>query len=138
MGRIKKDHSGYHTHGLWKKYQQPSVEDKPAKHRRKKNTKRWCRGKVGSEHALVRRFKRYGWPSRRSRYTYTVCTSCRKEFFRTKNDGAPLEIEIDESNESVVYPIQVKVNGEAAPIDYRKFQEDRYYCAACEEWHFND
>lgn len=117
MGRIKKDHSGYHTHGLWKKYQQPSVEDKPTKHKSKKNTKRWCRGKVGSEHALVRRFKHYGWSSRRSNVIYTVCTNCGKKFCKTKNSGIPLEIEIDESNESVVYPVQVKVNGEAVPID---------------------
>jgi hypothetical protein len=138
MGRLKKDHGGYRPSGLWLKYQQPVAVEEPARHRGKKNTRRWCKGKVGTEHALVRRFKHYGWSSRRSRFIYTVCTVCRKEFYKIRHEGIPLEIEIDESNESVVYPVQVKVNGIVLPIDYRKYQDDRYYCSACDEWHFNN
>jgi hypothetical protein len=49
MGRIKKDHTGYTTMSLWKKYKYPEVFEK-LKPKTKKDTKRWCRGKVGVEH----------------------------------------------------------------------------------------
>ena len=38
MGRLKRDHSGWRTSGLWLKYQNPMVEDKPLKGKSKKNT----------------------------------------------------------------------------------------------------
>lgn len=43
--RLKKDHSDYRSSGLWSKYN-------PKEHgfKRKKDTKRWCKGKEGREH----------------------------------------------------------------------------------------
>ena len=138
MGRLKHDHSGWRSHGLWKKYQQPTVIEQPTKHKSKKNTRRWCKGKVGVEHALVRRFKHYGWSSRRSKVIYTVCTVCRKEFYKTKNEGVPLQIEIDETDERA-FPIQVKVNGRAIPFNECTLKAMRtehwVYCEYCKDWH---
>lgn len=49
MGRLKKDHSNYKTSGLWKKYQYPKVEERYI-HKSSKNTKKWCKGKIGKKH----------------------------------------------------------------------------------------
>lgn len=48
--------------------------------RRKKDTKRWCRGKVGQEH-IFKPFDKYPWMStaRFFRYTICKCDRCGKE-----------------------------------------------------------
>ncbi len=133
MGKIKRDHSGWHSSGLWLKYQSPSVQEASKPPKKKKNTRKWCKGKQGVEHVIQRRFRHYGWSTKRSKYIYTVCVVCRKEF-HANNTSVPLKIEIDETNQSIVFPIQVKVNGKAVPIDYHLF-ENEYYCWQCKEWH---
>lgn len=48
MGRLKKEHGGYRTSGLWEKYK--PLGETVRKPRAKKDTKKWCRGKVGVKH----------------------------------------------------------------------------------------
>lgn len=44
--------------------------------RRKKDTKRWCRGKVGKEHEFKPFLK---WPSLNSKFSVRKCSVCGKE-----------------------------------------------------------
>ena len=68
-------------------------------------------------------------------YVKCTCRNCGKEFWgRRKDSSVPLVIEIDESNDNVPYPVQVKVNGRAIPMDPRRFGT-HYFCWACAEWH---
>lgn len=134
MARLKRDHSGYRSFGLYEKYQQPSVNEQPPKHKSKKNTSKWCRGKVGEEHQLYRYFYHSGWNGKRTSWVRSSCKKCRKEF-NTKRTDIPLHIEIDESNHGIKFPVQVKIDGKALPLDYRLFKEASYYCWQCEEWH---
>lgn len=134
MARVKRDHSGWHSHGLFIKYQSPSVGEKPPKHKSKKDTRKWCRGKTGKEHILRRYFWHFGWTSKRSNWIRCKCIECGKEFYN-KDKGIPLIIEIDEVDHAS-YPVQVKVNGKPIPIDYRLYHETSYFCTACQVWHY--
>lgn len=107
MGRLKRDHNGYHTSGLWLKYQNPTTDEDLPRAKSKKDTKRWCKGKVGVKHSPVRRFKHYSWSSRRSRVVYTICTVCGKNTGSNKAKGVPLILELDESNHGIEYAIGV-------------------------------
>lgn len=81
MGRIKKDHSGWRTSGLWKKFQYPKIEDDEEVSRvhKKKNTKKWCRGKVGIKHVKEKVSETKGFLS--FSWTEYRCTNCNKRFF---------------------------------------------------------
>jgi hypothetical protein len=137
MGRLKKDHSGWRTHGLWKKYQLPSVVE-PSKHvKRKKNTNRWCKGKEGVQHVLERYFYHIrGWDYvKRTNWIRTRCANCYKQFHKS-DSSIPLTIELDEVD-SNTYPVQVKVNGKAIPIDFRMYDTTHHWCNSCQEWERN-
>lgn len=77
MGRLKKDHTGWRTSGLWTKYQKPNVGDDTFNtiKSKYKNTRKWCKGKVGVEHnyQLVERHE--GWLS----FCQSKCVSCGKK-----------------------------------------------------------
>ena len=57
-------------------------DDKPAKRRTKKNTRKWCKGKPGVEHqwawSVDPRFTRYPWSVHDSRHYINTCTVCGK------------------------------------------------------------
>lgn len=141
MGRLKKDHSGWHTSGLWLKYKEPTVEEQQPRHKSKKNTREWCRGKKGQPHELIRVFYRthgngkyfdWGyWNGRLFKYTETVCTNCGKRFWN-KNKGIPLVIPVKDESEE--YPVQVKVNGVIQPIHPSRYL-DQHYCWDCWRYH---
>ena len=138
MARLKRDHSGWSSHGLYLKYQQPKVDETVHSKKTKKNTRKWCRGKVGVEHKLERYFWRYGWASKRSTWIRSRCTECRKEF-HSKDSSIPLRIELDESD-GVAHPVQVKLNGKAIPFDRETIEYINngyggYWCGQCHEWH---
>lgn len=135
MARLKHDHSGWRSHGLYKKYQSPAVDEAAHSRKTKKNTRKWCRGKVGTEHVLRRYFWHTGWESKRTNWIRSKCVVCGKEF-RNKDKSIPLTIELDE-RDGKSYPIQVKVNGIAIPIDYKMYHDGRHWCYACDEWHFD-
>jgi len=75
MGRLKKDHSNYKTSGLWKKYQYPKIEETPRRGKKSKNTRKWCKGKVGVKHdyELV---QKHDWMK------IPVCKKCKKQDYR--------------------------------------------------------
>ena len=127
MGRLKKDHSGYSSHGLWKKYNALAAPEPLGHVKSKKDTRRWCKGKKGVEHALQRRFY-YSWGGKRTSWIRTHCTVCQKELGFKNNTHIPLVIDIDEY-ENTAYPIQVKVNGKALPIPSEWFRGD--FCVYC-------
>ena len=82
MARLKRDHSGWHSYGLYKKYQSPAVDEPAPKPRvKKKDTNKWCRGKVGVKHdyhrfeKLPRSFERdWAWI-----YVDLKCINCGKK-----------------------------------------------------------
>lgn len=137
MAQLKRNHGGYRSHGLWSKYQQPAINEKPAKSKAKKDTVKWCRGKKGTEHEL-RRFFVYvsGWDWRRkTSRTHCKCINCGKEFYG-KHKEVPLVIE-PAYNYKDSFPVQVKVNGLVLAIDARRYDNDAYLCAQCKEWHYD-
>lgn len=109
MARLKKDHSNWSSSGLYLKYQHPKIEHTVRIKNKKKNTKKWCRGKVGVEHQLVRYFHYINGLRRRSNWIRTRCDKCRKEFFHANDSSLPLKLEIDEYDDRK-YQIQVKIN----------------------------
>lgn len=135
MAKISHGADTWRSEGLAKKYKELDkiAFDKPVKYKSKKNTKKWCKGKSGVEHQFERYFWHYGWESIRTRWIRTRCKICHKEV-HGKNLHIPLKIEIDEDNSSKIYPIQVKANGKAIPINYKEFYKDKY-CLICNEWH---
>lgn len=81
MGRIKKEHDGYKSSGLWLRFQYPNIDDdETVTTKKKKNTRKWCKGKVGQHHdkKLVERSKWWFWTH--EKYT---CQNCKKTFLRT-------------------------------------------------------
>lgn len=133
MGRLKRDHGGWHTSGLWLKYQQPTAKELPLKNRAKKDTNKWCRGKVGVEHELHQRIHlRFN----SSTWYKTWCKNCRKELHKKRVKSLPLHVEVKQGASSRAFPIQVKVNGKAIPIDSRLYEDNSYYCEQCEQWHY--
>jgi hypothetical protein len=131
MGRIKRDHSGYRTHGIFVKYQQPSIVETQTKLKSKKNTTKWCRGKVGVEHDLVQWAHTFGGDNYKFTYFTTKCRNCRKQVSKKRVKSLPLILPVRYT--PMVYVIQVKSNGKAVPIDSRLFTG--WWCSGCQEYH---
>lgn len=135
MGRLKKEHSGWHTSGLWLKYQSPKVVETPVKAKSKKDTVKWCRGKVGVEHDW-HRFEnmKYDWEidGYVDKYIHLMCMECKKEKYTktAKSANYPLHIWIDQKY-CGADPIQVRVNGEYKPLTIYDFKKGKYYCRDC-------
>lgn len=110
MGRLKKDHSGWKTHGLWKKYQFPKIDERP-KHKSKKDTKKWCRGKVGVEHKWVREQQKR-WDNELAEYfgSYITisCDDCDKSMYKRLSKVSHIPMRIFIMQESEVYVVAVK------------------------------
>ena len=133
MAKVSENHSGYRASGIYKKYLNPAIVEKN-KTKSKKDTVKWCGGKKGKEHQLIRYFHR-PWLnfSTQSKYKYVKCKCqiCGKQFSRKKDISIPLMIDLDNRYEhSITYQIQVKVDGVALPfkeilVDYR--DRDGYY-----------
>src|SRR5271165_530401 len=95
MATLKEDSSSYRASGVIVRdarhtHNGPS---EPA-HRSSKNTRRWCKGKVGREHKLVTSLivESYGFP-----YVVRHCSGCGKEFGRFGGHwGKPPEWATDE------------------------------------------
>lgn len=135
MGRLKQDHSGYRTSGIWLKYQQPRIEEKPFKSKSKKNTNKWCKGKVGREHDW-HRFEKMRWSWGEEDYVdpYIAihCVVCDKQKYTktAKSANYPLHIFIKEED-CGVDPIQIKVNGDYKPLTLFDFKDGKYFCHDC-------
>lgn len=140
MAKISHGAHSWRSEGLAKKYkeQEKIAFDIPSRHKAKKNTRKWCRGKVGVSHTLERYFWRYGWESKRTNWIRTRCVECGKEFYN-KDSSIPLRIELDESD-GIRYPVQVKLNGRAIPFDRQTIEHinsnySGWWCEQCHEWH---
>lgn len=76
MARLKRDHSGWRSSGLYLKYQQPKVDEIVHSKKTKKNTKKWCKGNVGVRHVYQRvertEFMTFVWSTNR-------CDNCGKK-----------------------------------------------------------
>lgn len=136
MGRLKKDHDGYRTSGLWLKYQTPQVNERNIPPKSKKNTTLWCRGKVGREHTW-HRFEQMRWNDEiwdfLGKTIEIRCVDCGKEkYIKTaKAAGYPLHIWVDQKY-CGVDPVQVKVNGEYKPLTHFDFKRGgHHYCWRC-------
>lgn len=136
MGRLKKDHSGWRTHGLWKKYQTPTVIDKPFIIKKKKDTQKWCRGKVGIEHIWHRyQHAHYDWEIDRYRDAWVEikCQECGKRSYKrmAKTSHMPMHLFVHQENRRT--QIQVRVNGKILSFDSPR--QDQYWCHYCREFH---
>lgn len=135
MARLKKDHSGWRSHGLHKKYQQPAINEPVIKHNKKKNTQRWCGGKVGREHDIYRHYhfsRGWDWDKYFRNWIEASCRTCGKKFWRKNDTSLPLEIPID-GEYAEPLPIQVKVDGVPLPIDPQRYIGD--WCPFCNLYH---
>ena len=137
MGRLKRDHSGWGTTGKWLKYQEPTYPEKKYSGKSKKDTNKWCRGKVGVPHEwhsyqdkIICWLEERYFPS----YTKIVCINCKKKkVSRTKNAiKYPFHVWIE--SEYSRTQIQVKVNGRAIPMGYPP--ENSYWCEICLQYHY--
>lgn len=139
MARLKRNNSSWHAHGLYLKYKQPTANEQPAKNKSKKNTNRWCRGKVGKEHEW-HSFQRKRWDDERWdfvwSYTEIKCVVCRKEkYIKTaKATIYPFHIWVDKPNTGY-QSVQVRVNGKILPIPEYQYHADKYWCKECYSWH---
>lgn len=133
MAQLKRDHGGYHSSGLWTKYQQPSVVEPRQRAGKRKDTVKWCKGRVGIKHDFVQTLHR----SRYEAFTYYTCKcqTCGKKVYKKRVKSLPLRIEVVQHDDSGIrnFPIQVKVNGTPVPIDPRRYDKD--YCWDCRDWH---
>lgn len=134
MARLKKDHSGYRSSGLHKKWQGLPLEDKPMPRSKAKNTAKWCKGKVNIPHQLYRRSKKAyiadkGYIS--LGYTETFCKNCNKRFWR--KTGVPLTIDIEHKRK--ITPIPVKINGTLQKLSNDWYKYKQCWCGG---YHNND
>lgn len=139
MGRLKKEHGGWRTHGLWLKYQSPKVNEQPIKAKSKKDTNKWCRGKKGVEHNWHRyQGRQYDWrvDDYVSPYVEIKCLECRKEKYAKTAKAAKYTLHAWVEDKSSGYePVQVRVNGKYLPIEYTMYQKGKYWCGGCGYWH---
>lgn len=137
MARLKRDHSGWNSSGLYQKYQQPKIDEMVLKVKNKKDTKKWCRGKIGVKHDLQRHFHYTTWFNKRTNFIRVECINCGRKS-HTKDTSIPLRIDLDEYD-GVSYPVQVKVNGKPIPFTYCQLQSldlrKWHYCEYCKDWH---
>jgi hypothetical protein len=136
--RLKKEHGGYHSSGLWLKYSRPVVEERPGgKQSKKLNKKKWC-GKVGVEH-VWHRYRRMRWNDEAWDYIdpYEVieCAYCweRKSPKTAKTLDLPLHLWIKQDNGS--YAVQVSVNGDYKPLPQLVYKKGVRWCYDCQRYH---
>lgn len=140
MGRLKKDHSGYSSHGKWLKYQFDSTGTPVTRVKSKKDTVHWCKGKVGAEH-VWHKWQERQWDDELFKYAKTyvdiLCKNCgkKKSIKTAKGAHYPLHAWIDDKSTGYE-PVQVRVNGVYLPIDYIKYFEGKYFCRYCGMWHY--
>lgn len=107
--RLKEDKSSWKSTGIIKRDNRHDHSDSFSKTKsKKKDTKRWCRGKVGVEHELLRTFQYMYWRNgpKRMNYVKCNCVNCGKEFFSKSHDSKiTLKVEIDRSNHGTYYTI---------------------------------
>lgn len=80
MGRLKRDHDGWSSSGKWLKYKYPKVDDEqPRIVHKKKNTRKWCKGREGVIHdlQLIERSSFLQWS-----WKLYKCTNCGKKVYR--------------------------------------------------------
>lgn len=82
MGRLKKDHSGWKSHGKWLKYQHPKIEEVPKQGKKSKNTRKWCKGKVGVKHDYELSIPRNDHMAIRGFRKLPICNNCGKQDYR--------------------------------------------------------
>lgn len=111
--RLKEDTSSWHSSAIIKRDFRHNGDDlEPVKLlTKKKNTRKWCYGKVGREHTLIRLKPIYNWSWDKEIYSYVrvICTTCKKEMYRRGAD-LPLKVEV-KSEDNRYYGDFIPVNG---------------------------
>jgi hypothetical protein len=138
MAKLSHGADSWRSEGLLRKYKAQENFDDPVKYKSKKKTRKWCKGKVGTEHKLYRYYY-YTRPwgqnkAKRTSWIRSRCEVCKKEFL-TKDKSIPLRILVEDISEFSISPVQVKVNGKAIPIPGKWYYNERYYCDYCGKWH---
>lgn len=85
--RLKKDHNSYRASGIIKRdFKHDESQPIRENFHKKKNTRRWCKGKVGIEHDYKKAIK---WQIGNHKYYVSKCIHCGKERYLGK-DGFDL------------------------------------------------
>lgn len=76
MARLSRDKTSWRAYGLAQRYEDWEADAKPLGTPKKKDKKKWCKGKVGREHDFQPYHKEYG---SRTIWVINKCTRCHKE-----------------------------------------------------------
>lgn len=136
--RLKEQHDGYSSMGLWLKYQRPEVNERIIKPRSKKDKNRWCGGRVGLEHTW-HRYQKMRWSDEEWQYLppyreETYCFVCNKRKTKSAvNLDLPLHLWVQQENGS--YAVQISVDGIPQPIKQLVYKKDYDWCYECQMYH---
>ena len=80
MARLSRDNSSWRAYGLSKRYEDWEADAKPlGPPKKKKDKKKWCKGKVGVEHDFQPYEREFG---SRTIWRINKCTRCHKEVWK--------------------------------------------------------
>lgn len=82
MGRLKKDHTGWRTSGLWLKYKFPTINEYLPRLKRKKDTKKWCKGKKGIKHSYKLMIPKNDTAVLMGYRKVPICTNCGRQDYK--------------------------------------------------------
>lgn len=137
--RLKEQHDGYSSMGLWLKYQRPAASERIIKPRAKKDKNRWCGGRKGVEHQW-HRYQKMHWNDEKwdyeDYYEIIECFSCYERLTKShkKPEGElPLHLWIKQYDGS--YAVQLSINGIPQPIKQLVYNKDQRWCWQCQRYH---
>lgn len=140
MAKLSHGADTWYSEGLLDKYKAQIASEQEPKHKSKKDTKKWCRGKVGVKHEWHRKQRtRWDWDTDEeyvSPYVEVWCVNCHKQAYKRFGNAVfnmPLHIAVIEKSRA--YAIQVKVDGKAIPMPAEWFYKPSHYCNYCGKWH---
>ena len=140
MAKLSHGADTWRSEGLLGRYKSQLKSEEEPKYKSKKDTVKWCRGKVGVAHEWHRKQRaRWDWDTEEeyvSSYVEIWCANCKKQAYKRFGNAVykfPLHIAV--TGKSLAYAVQVKVNGKAIPFPPEWFYEKAYYCSQCHKWH---
>lgn len=82
MARLRKEHDSYKASGKWIKNKYPSLYDFVTRNKAKKDTKKWCKGKVGVAHEYELIIPKNESRTIRGFRKIPTCKNCLRQDFR--------------------------------------------------------
>lgn len=138
--RLKEQHDGYSSMGLWLKYQRPEVNERIIKPRAKKDKKTWCKGIKDQEHSWHRyqkmSYSNETWEYEPPAYEVIECSRCWERLTKShKQPEGELPLHLWLRQEDGSYAVQLSVNGKYQPIKQLVYKKDARWCWQCQRYH---